>query len=712
MKKVLFVATVDIHIVGFHIPYLKMFHDDGYEVHVATNSDKEVPFCDKKICLPIRRSPFKFIPNIKSIIALRKVINSEKYDIIHCHTPMGGVVARLAAKKARRGKTRVIYTAHGFHFYNGAPLHYWLLFYPIEWFLSKYTDTLITINDEDYNRAKSKFGKRCKDIAYVPGVGVDFEKFGRKINSYERICLRKELGLKNDDIVFTYPAELSKRKNQFWLIDAIAGALKENSKIHLLLPGKDSLAGKCQKLAVKLGVGGQIHFLGFRSDIDKILQITDVAISSSRQEGLPVNLIEAAASGLPIIATDCRGNRDICNVVENSILVGIQDKKAMRSAVEKAILIRRNRLGAEEVVSVFGCNSVFELMRRIYNKRIKVLHLLASRNYSGAENMACTIIANMSDSFEMAYCSPDGPVGQKIAERNVNYIGIKDLKYRHLKKIVCEFNPKIIHAHDYRASVMARRFRRYGIRIVSHIHQDSPTVRKLSVASIVYKVASASFDKTIWVSDAAYRNYYFSKSINAKSVVLYNIVDREYIRKCSKSELNHDRYDVVFVGRLIELKKPKRALGIMKSVLSTDPTIKMAFIGDGEDFNDIKNAVARLGLCDSIKMCGFVKNPYPILRNSKVLLITSVREGTPMVMLEAQALGKPVVSTKLSGFDRIIQNGCNGFLANSDQALSAAILEIVDDSKYRNYVKNTKEHFNTINDEHKYFDTLRGIYEG
>lgn len=311
LKKVLFVATVDSHIELFHLPYLKMFKDKGYEVHVATNTDKPIQFCDKKHKINVSRSPFR-LGNLKAIRQLKKVIDTEHFDIVHCHTPMGGVVARLAAKKARKNGTRMIYTAHGFHFYKGAPLLNWLLFYPVEKYLAKYTDTLITINNEDYERAKKKFGKRCFDIQYVPGVGVDEKKFEKKLSAKEKHELRASLGLKDDDFVMIFPAELSKRKNQMWLIKTLKPAFDEDKKKHLLLPGKDSLNGKCQKLAKKLGLESQVHFLGFRTDIDKLLKISDLAVSSSKQEGLPVNLIEAAFCDLPIVATDCRGNRDIC----------------------------------------------------------------------------------------------------------------------------------------------------------------------------------------------------------------------------------------------------------------------------------------------------------------------------------------------------------------------------------------------------------------
>ena len=177
MKKVLFVASVAGHIKNFHTPYLKLFKDKGYTTYVAANwtlkENEKIDFCDNFIQLPIERKPFS-LKNIKAIFKLKKLLKVEKFDIIHCHTPMGSVVARLAAKEARKNGTRVIYTAHGYHFYKSAPLINWLLYYPVEKWLAKYTDTQITITQEDFDLAKKKF--KIKDLNLVHGVGLDEEK--------------------------------------------------------------------------------------------------------------------------------------------------------------------------------------------------------------------------------------------------------------------------------------------------------------------------------------------------------------------------------------------------------------------------------------------------------------------------------------------------------------------------------------------------------
>lgn len=333
MKKVLFTATVDSHIKHFHIPYLKLFKDNEYEVHVATNTDEPIEYCDVKHKVSFERSPFK-TNNLKAINQLKEILDEEKFDIIHTHTPMGSVVTRIAAIETRKqNKTRVIYTAHGFHFYKGAPIINWLLFYPVEKILSKYTDTLITINKEDYELAKKKFTKT--NVEYVLGVGVDENKFNFEMTEEEKIKLREEVGCNKDSFILIFSAELSKRKNQGMLIRAMNELVKENDNIHLLLPGKDSMNGKYQFQTKKLGIENNVHFFGYRKDIPKLLKISDVVVSSAKQEGLPVNIIEAMMCGLPVVATDCRGNRDLVIDNENGYIVGIGDYKQFEVEVFK-----------------------------------------------------------------------------------------------------------------------------------------------------------------------------------------------------------------------------------------------------------------------------------------------------------------------------------------------------------------------------------------
>ena len=369
MKKALYVATVDVHIKTFHLPYLKLLHDNGYEVHVATNGDEQFPNCDVKHQICIERIPFK-ISNLKAIKQLKKIIETEKFDIVHCHTPMGAVVARLAAKKARKKfGTRVIYTVHGFHFYKGAPLLNWMLFYPVEKNLDKYTDTLITINKEDYELAKKKYGKRCKDIQYVPGVGIDVDKFNIKMSQKERDAFRKSLGLKKDDFVIIYPARLCRDKNQILLLNLMKKI--NNDKIKLLLPGNDEYNGFYQKY-VETNKIKNVLFLGYRDDISKLLKISDLLVATSIREGFGINLVESLANNVPVIAVDNRGHREIVDDGKNGFLV----KNDLLDLENKFYLIFENfdlysniKNNCYESVKKYFLDNSLKEMKKIYNIR-------------------------------------------------------------------------------------------------------------------------------------------------------------------------------------------------------------------------------------------------------------------------------------------------------------------------------------------------------
>ncbi|MCQ2381244.1 MAG: glycosyltransferase, partial [Acidaminococcaceae bacterium] len=215
MKKALFVATVvKTHIMAFHIPFLKMLKEIGYETAVAARNDYDnknecnIPYCDEYFDAHFKRSPFSFA-NIKAYHQLKKIINNNHYDIIHCHTPVGGVLARLAAWGSR---AKVIYTAHGFHFYKGAPLLNWLVYFPVEWVCAWLTDVLVTINQEDYIFAKKHM--HAKQVVYIPGVGIDLDKFKSDVlDKQQRIQKRQVLGLTAEDKILLSVGELNKNKN-------------------------------------------------------------------------------------------------------------------------------------------------------------------------------------------------------------------------------------------------------------------------------------------------------------------------------------------------------------------------------------------------------------------------------------------------------------------------------------------------------------------
>ena len=335
MNKVLFVATVDSHINQFHLPYLKWFKENGYEVHIATNSNEPIEYCDKKHCISIERSPFKF-NNIKAIKELKKIIKDEKIQLVHCNTPVGGAISRIAAKKLRKTiGTKVIYTAHGFHFYKGAPIKNWLIFYPIEKILARYTDCIITINQEDYEIAKNKF--KAKQIKYINGVGIVTDRLDVNFNQEQKDIKKEELGVPRDSIVLTYVAELNDNKNQKLLIDVIEELIKVKENITLLMVGEGEKKTEYQNIVKQRKLEKYIKILGYRKDIGEILSITDICTASSLREGLPLNIIECMYMEIPIIATDNRGHRELIKDGENGYIIKDANKELYKEKLQEVI---------------------------------------------------------------------------------------------------------------------------------------------------------------------------------------------------------------------------------------------------------------------------------------------------------------------------------------------------------------------------------------
>ncbi len=373
MKKALFVATVvKTHMMQFHIPYLKMFKDMGWETAVASRNDYEIkddcviPYCDTYYDIPFERTPWKKA-NIQSYKMLKKIMDEGNYDIIHCHTPVGALIARLAALNARKKGTKVIYTAHGFHFFKGAPLVNWLCYFPFEWLLSFATDVLITINKEDYARAKKIM--HPKRLEYVPGVGIHTEKFCTDtIAPGEK---RKELGFSEEDFLMVTVAEMTKNKNHITILKAIE-SLKGTAayeKLHYLIVGRGEQRESLEESARELGIADHVHFLGYRSDAPQLYRCCDVFAFMPFREGLSVALMEAMASGIPIFCSRIRGNTDL---IEDGIsgLFADNDVSAVAKTIETlygdpALRVKLGA-GAMERAKLFDDENVHRMMKEIY----------------------------------------------------------------------------------------------------------------------------------------------------------------------------------------------------------------------------------------------------------------------------------------------------------------------------------------------------------
>lgn len=369
MKKVLFVGTVlRGHMLVFHLPYMRWFREHGYEVHLCCRNDTEdkapdIPYCDRYIELPFERSPMS-AGNRAVYRELKALIDGGDYSLIHCNTPVGGMLGRLCARDARKGGTRVVYTAHGFHFFKGAPAKNWLLYYPAERFLSRFTDLLITINGEDYARAR-KF--HMKKLALVSGVGVELSRFQ---SPKPRRETREALQIAPDARVIICVGEHIPRKNHETALRALALI----PDAIMLFCGVGELEAELRELAASLGVSERARFLGFRKDVPDLLEASDVFIFPSLQEGLPVSLMEAMAAGLPCAVSAVRGNLDLIGQNDGGTLREPMDARGFAEDIElmlddeslRAAMGRRNR----DFMPPYDIGAVLEQMAALYRHEL------------------------------------------------------------------------------------------------------------------------------------------------------------------------------------------------------------------------------------------------------------------------------------------------------------------------------------------------------
>ena len=372
--KALMLASVASMIDLFNADNINILLKLGYDVDVATNfefgsitSQKRVneykqELMDRGIGVYNIPIPRKLNKINTSYIIVKKLVDEKKYQIVHCHSPIGGVICRIACRNARkRCGTKVIYTAHGFHFFKGASKMAWAVFYPIEKICSHYTDILITINQEDYTNAQKFYAKR---VEYVPGIGVHTNEF--RIVDVDRSSKRAEFGFSEQDFVFMSTGQISVRKNHEVAIRALAKI--DNANVKYLIVGFGEFEDKLKKIAEELGLKSRVVFAGYRGDVKELLHIADAYIFPSLQEGLPAALMEAMSVGLPVVCSRIRGNTDLIEGGKGGFIYDCFDIEGFAEGMKRIIAGAGKTMGATniETMKKFDINTVNALMEKIY----------------------------------------------------------------------------------------------------------------------------------------------------------------------------------------------------------------------------------------------------------------------------------------------------------------------------------------------------------
>jgi glycosyltransferase EpsD len=370
--KILFVATSDIHIHTFHLSYIAWLAEQGYQVDLAVENrgNLQTPNVSQTFHLIFPRSPFS-LQNYKTYQELKKIIDTNHYHAVHCHTPIPSALARLAGRNARANGMKMLYTAHGFHFYKGAPFKNWAIYYPMEYILSKWTDVIITINQEDLGFIE---GKMMHHHSYqIKGIGVNGNKFKER-NSDEKAILKQKLGFSPNEYLLLYVAEFIPRKNHAFLIESLPKLIEKCPNIVMVFAGKGVLLESMKSLAKKLNIERNIRFLGFRNDVQDLAAIADIGISSSKHEGLGLGLAEEMLCGVPIVATKDKGHREMVVHGKNGFLFEQENSSEFVEFISKIYhnpeLHQVLAAHAKEKAKEFLIENSLKSMANIYEKHL------------------------------------------------------------------------------------------------------------------------------------------------------------------------------------------------------------------------------------------------------------------------------------------------------------------------------------------------------
>lgn len=369
-NRLLLVATVQSHIGQFHKPLMKLLKEKGWEIHVAARNNLDekdglqLEYPDKVFDIPFQRSPLDR-RNIAAYRQLKSILAENHYDVVHCNTPVGGILGRLAARKYRKSGTAVYYTAHGFHFYKGGPKSSWLLYYPIEKLFARCTDKLITINREDYDLAKKHFP--CP-VYRIHGVGADSGRY-YPVTAEEKNTIRKQLGL--NGVVLLTAGELLPNKNQRAAILALKELRKKIPAARLLIAGNGPEKENLEKLVQSNSLMDAVTFLGYTTRLPQYMQACDVFLSFSYREGLPLNILEAMLCGKPVVASNNRGHRELIGDGRTGLLVDTEDYTVISNSIvdlmEDSQQYKAMGINAQRKAAAYSASSVYNELRHIYD---------------------------------------------------------------------------------------------------------------------------------------------------------------------------------------------------------------------------------------------------------------------------------------------------------------------------------------------------------
>lgn len=341
--------------------------------------------------------------------------------------------------------------------------------------------------------------------------------------------------------------------------------------------------------------------------------------------------------------------------------------------------------------------------------KVRVLHILCTNSFSGAENVAISLINNFKDEIESVYVSPDGPIREVLKENNIAFYPIKKMGLFELKKAIKKTKPDIVHAHDFMAGFYSA-CAAGNTPVINHLHNNAPWIKKFSHLTLMYLAASKKIKKILTVSNSVMDEYIFGKLCKKKTTVIGNQIDVSAIRDKSTKTDASEPYDVIFLGRLSTPKNPVGFVEIVDKLRLSFPEIRTVMIGDGELRNQVEAKISELKLQENIALMGFCKNPYAFLKSAKILCMPSLWDGCPLASVEALSLGKPIVASPVGGLVNIVNDDCGKLCANTDEFVEQISLLLTDTDTYNKKSANALVRADSFDNIAEFKNTIKQIY--
>lgn len=518
----------------------------------------------------------------------------------------------------------------------------------------------------------------------------------------------------HSQVNFLYAGRLIQQKGVDNILEAFSQLLVKYDNIHLTIAGDGPLLEqfKSKYQSEKIKFVGKLDF----QELLKFYAETDVFLYPPLwPEGLPTSILEAGLMSCCVIATAQGGIKEIIQDNKNGLIVDstVKDLKlAMKRLIddEKKRENLANQLN-DTVMHKFSwsvtANKIIHDIG-VFNRKEKVLHLLPSNSFSGAENVVCTIIEN-NLKYDMYYCCPRGEIEKVLQERKINYIPISKFNSYNVKKICLENHIDIIHAHDYKASFCAVLSGFRG-KIISHIHCNYPFMKKWNMFSFAYKVVSKKFFKVAVVSEAVLEEAIFKKVIKDKVLVINNVVDIKKVQKYSLQNWSKE-YDFIYFGRLEDIKNPMLFIEIINKLSKKNKNISAAIIGDGGLKDDCLQLIEKYSLKNNIDILGFQKNPFKIIKHSKVVIMPSKAEGFGLTAIESMCLEKPVINSGVGGLATIFSDNQEFICRELDEYVEVCNKLLINKKEMNKYVSACSKIIEPYTNVEKWENNIYSLYK-